>query len=327
MSRISDDTVHNTPSDDDRTALRRGTISALSAYLLWGVLPVYWKQLDAVPAVEILMHRILWSGVFMTVITLAWYRSALWSALRRPRSLLYVAVGAVFITINWFIFTYSVVADRLVEVSLGYYINPLVSVLLGVIVLGERLTRVQMVALGVATVAVVVMAVHLGVFPWISLGVAFSFGLYGLFKKIGRLPSSVSLTMELFLLSPVAAVMLVFMHRSGLLGGVGAFGTSAAGGPVITVLLVGAGAVTAVPLLLFGAGATRIPLSRVGFLQYVAPTLMLLLGTVVYGEPFTIIHAVSFVLIWTALAIYTATLVRAGRRRRAVRAHAGEEMR
>lgn len=307
------DTSQGSTEDDGRQALRLGTISALSAFLLWGVLPVYWKQLDTVPAVEILMHRVLWSGVFMAVVTLVWYRSALRSALRRPRTLVYVVAGAVFITINWFIFTYAVVADRLVEVSLGYYINPLVSVLLGVVVLGERLTRVQTVALGIATVAVVVMAVQLGIFPWISLGVAFSFGLYGLIKKVGRLPSSVSLTMELFVLSPIAAVVLVFMHRNGVLGGIGAFGTSAAGGPVITVLLAGAGAVTAVPLLLFGAGATRIPLSRVGFLQYVAPTLILLLGTVVYGEPFTIIHAVSFVLIWTALAIYSATLIRAAR--------------
>jgi chloramphenicol-sensitive protein RarD len=259
-----------------------------------------------VPAAEILAHRIVWSALTMAVLVPLVQRRELTVALRDPKALLIAAGAGLVIGLNWFIYTWSVVAERLVEASLGYYINPLVSVFLGVVVLRERLNRSQVVALLLATAGVLVLTVSYGRVPWVSLGLAFSFGFYGLVKKVGRLNSIVSLLVELSVVAPIALVYLLLQHGSGI----AAFGAQ---GPRVTWLLAGAGIVTVVPLLLFGAGARRIPLSRVGFLQYIAPTLMLLIGTLFYGEPFTAAHTVSFTLIWTALAIYTATLIR-GRR-------------
>ena len=290
------------PTSSDRaTAL--GTLSGFSAFLLWGLLPFYWKWLGGVAAAEILAHRIVWAALLMAILVPLTQRAELTAALRDRRALLVAAGAGIVIGGNWFIYTWAVGAERLVEASLGYYINPLVSVLLGVVVLRERLTRAQLVALALATAGVLVLTVSYGRVPWVSLGLAFSFGFYGLVKKTGRLNSLLSLLVELVVVAPLALAYLVVRHRAGL----GAFGVAA---PVVTWLLFGAGVVTVVPLLLFGAAARRIPLSRVGFLQYIAPTLMLLIGTIFYGEPFTIAHAVSFGLIWSALAIYTTTLVR-----------------
>ena len=286
-----------------------GTVSAFSAFFLWGILPFYWKWLETVSSAEILGHRVIWSAVLMWAVVLIANRARLREALRDRRAILTAVAAGFLVGANWFIYTYSVVADRIVEASLGYYINPLVSVLLGVVVLRERLSRAQIVAVALATAGVLVLAFSYGRVPWISLGLAFSFATYGLVKKVGRLDATVGLTLELTGLFPIALVYLISLHT----GGAGAFG---AGTPAITWLLAGAGIVTVVPLLLFGAGARRIPLSRVGFLQYLAPTLMLLIGTIFYGEPFTTAHAISFGLIWTALAVYTVSLVRAARRSR-----------
>ncbi|MFP4115436.1 MAG: EamA family transporter RarD [Spirochaetales bacterium] len=296
--------------DERSTESRRqmlGTASAFSAFLLWGLLPFYWKWLGAVSAPEILAHRIVWSSLLLAIIVPISQRRELSEAIRDRRALLIAAGAGVVIGINWFIYTWAVGAERLVEASLGYYINPLVSVFLGVVVLRERLTPAQLVALLLAAAGVLVLAVSYGRIPWVSLGLAFSFGFYGLVKKVGRLNSVMSLFVELSVLAPIALVHLLARHDAGT----GAFG---AAGQRITWLLAGTGIVTIIPLLLFGAGARRIPLSRVGFLQYVAPTLMLLIGTLFYGEPFTPVHIASFALIWSALAIYTTTLV--PRRRR-----------
>ena len=280
-----------------------GTLCAFLSFLLWGMLPFYWKWLDAVPALEILAHRVLWASVLMVVIVPLVQRNQLRNAIRDPRALLMSAVAGILVAANWFIYIWAVTADRMVEASLGYYINPLVSVFLGILFLRERLTRAQIVALLLAIAGVLVLTVSYGRFPWVSIALGFSFGVYGLVKKISRLNSVVSLLIELVCLAPAATVYLAILGRAGD----GAFGAGDAG---ITLLLAGTGAVTIAPLLLFGAGARRIPLHRVGFLQYIAPSLMLLIGTVVYREPFTRVHLVTFGLIWAALAIYTVTALR-----------------
>lgn len=294
------------PDQRDQTL---GTLSALLAFTIWGALPLYWRWLDAVPAFELLTHRIFWALVLLAIIVPLFQRRELRSALRDPKALLAALLAGFLLGINWFIYIWSISVERLVESSLGYYINPLVSVLLGVIFLRERLSRAQLVALLLATAGVLVLTVSYGRFPWISLALAFTFGTYGLLKKVGRIGSVVGLFIEMWIIGPAAGIYLgILLVRGG-----GAFATV---NPLTTALLAGAGIVTVAPLLLFGAAARRIPLSRVGFLQYIAPTSMLLIGTLLWGEPFTAAHAVSFGLIWTALAIYTVTLVRGRRRRR-----------
>ena len=280
-----------------------GTVTGLLAFLIWGLLPFYWKWLGSVPAAEILAHRTIWSAVLLVALVPILQRRQLAVAVRDRRSLVIAAGAGVLVGGNWFIYTWAVNADRIVEASLGYYINPLVSVVLGVVVLRERLSRLQLVAVGLAAVGVIILTVSYGSLPWVSLSLAFSFALYGLVKKTGRLNAIVSLLVELVVIAPVALIFLAVRHRAGE----GAFAVS---GPLVTALLAGAGIVTVAPLLLFGAAVRRIPLSRVGFLQYIAPTLMLLIGTLFYREPFTSAHAVSFALIWCALAIYTVSLLR-----------------
>jgi chloramphenicol-sensitive protein RarD len=288
---------------EDRRESWLGTLYALISFLIWGFLPIYWKWLGAVPPTELLAHRVLWAAAILVVAVPLLKWRELRVAFRDPRAVLAAVLAGILLGANWFIYIWAISVDRLVQASLGYYINPLVNVLLGVAFLRERLTRAQTVALGLATAGVLVLTFSHGQFPWISIALGFSFGIYGLVKKVGRLGNVVSLFTELLLLTPVAAIYLVIIGRAG-------HGAFAAGNGVVTALLAGTGIVTVTPLLLFGAAARRIPLSRVGFLQYLAPTAMLLIGTLLYNEPFTRTHAVSFSLIWIALAIYTVTLIR-----------------
>ena len=287
-------------------SLALGTLAAFFAFLLWGLLPFYWKGLEGVTAIEVLGHRIVWSALLLAVLVPMIQHRELRSALHSPKALLLASAAGFLVGVNWLVYNYSVAADRLVEASLGYYINPLVSIALGVLVLKERLSRMQIAALALAAAAVLLLSLRVGRFPWISLTLAGSFGLYGLIKKTNTLNSLVSLLVELVVLSPLAVGYLIFLSGRG-------DSAFAAGNPSQTLLLVGAGVATVAPLLLFGAGARRIPLSRVGFLQYLAPTLMLLIGALIYNEPFTWIHAVSFILIWIALAIYMTTILRGAR--------------
>ncbi|MFW6293485.1 MAG: EamA family transporter RarD [Spirochaetota bacterium] len=300
--------VRNKPESGslDRRQLL-GTLSGFFAFLIWGLLPFYWKWLGSVTAAEILAHRIVWSAIMLVVLVPLIQREELKAALRDRAALLIAGGAGLIVGANWFVYTWAVGAERLVEASLGYYINPLVSVVLGILVLRERLSRMQLVAVGLATVGVLVLTISHGRLPWISLALASSFGLYGLVKKIGRLNSLISLLVELIVLFPIAAVFLAIRHADGA-------GSFAAGTPRVSWLLAGAGVVTIAPLLLFGGAARRIPLSRVGLLQYLAPTLMLVIGTLFYGEPFTAAHAVSFAFIWSALGVYSATLVRRSKR-------------
>jgi chloramphenicol-sensitive protein RarD len=281
---------------------RLGLIYATAAFLFWGIVPVYWKMLQHVPALEILSHRVVWGLVFVAIwMTIRKRWSELRGVFRRPRTVAALLASTVFIAANWGLFIYAVNTNRVLATSLGYYINPLVNVLLGLIVLHERLNRRQWFAVGLAASAVVLLTVQAGELPWISLVLPVSFGLYSLLRKTVRADAVVGLTFETAALAPFAlAFLLIQEHR-----GVGALGHQ---GATISFLLVGAGAVTAVPLILFTLGVRRIPLSTAGLLQYIAPTCTFLLAVLLYGEEFSTAHAVSFGLIWLALAIYTLDL-------------------
>jgi chloramphenicol-sensitive protein RarD len=279
-----------------------GLLYATGAFLFWGVVPVYWKMLQHVPALEILAHRIIWGLVFVALwMTIRGRWPDLRSVFRRPRTVAALLASTVFIAANWGLFIYAVVTDRVLATSLGYFINPLVNVLLGLVVLQERLNRRQWVAVALAGLAVALLTVQAGQLPWISLVLPVSFGLYSLLRKTVHADAVVGLTFETAALAPLAAAVLV---RQEYLG-VGALGNQDF---KIDLLLIAAGAVTAVPLILFTLGVRRIPLSTAGLLQYIAPTCTFLLAVLLYKEPFTTAHAVSFGLIWTALAIYSLDL-------------------
>ena len=278
---------------------RLGLLYATGAFLLWGVVPVYWKTLQHVPALEILAHRIVWGFVFVAVwMTIRGRWPELRAVFRRPRTVVALLASTVFIAINWGLFIYAVNTDRVLATSLGYYINPLVNILLGLFVLHERLNRKQWVAVALAALAVVLLTVQAGELPWISLVLPVCFGLYSLLRKTVHADAVVGLTFETAALFPFAAALLLRQE----LRGVGALGNQ---GPGIDLLLVAAGAVTAVPLILFTLGVRRIRLSTAGLLQYIAPTFTFLLAVLLYDEPFTTAHAISFGLIWTALVIYS----------------------
>jgi chloramphenicol-sensitive protein RarD len=286
------------PPDTDR----RGIALGVAAYLLWGVFPAFFHLLGAAAPAEILAHRVLWTLVLMAVI-LSVVRG--WGALRSlpPRVWAMVTAAAALIAVNWGLFIYATAVGHVVEVALGYYIGPLVSVLIGVLVLRERLRPLQWVAVGIATAAVLVIAVGDHRVPWLGLGLAVSFATYGLIKKTVPLPATASLTAEGVVLAPLAAAYLVFLQLAGT-------ATLTGHGAGHVALLVLTGPVTAVPLLLFGAAARRIPLTTLGTLQYLAPTLQFLLGVVVYGEVMPAERWVGFGLVWVALVVFTVDLVR-----------------
>jgi chloramphenicol-sensitive protein RarD len=279
-----------------------GLFYATAAFLLWGIVPVYWKMLQHVPAMEILSHRVVWGLVFVAVwMTIRKRWSELRDVFRRPRTVAALLASTVFIAANWGLFIFAVNTNRVLATSLGYYINPLVNVVLGLIVLHERLNRRQVFAVVLAALAVILLTVQAGELPWISLVLPVSFGLYSLLRKTVRADAIVGLTFETAALAPFAVGFLLLQEHRG----VGALGHQ---GMTIDLLLIGAGAVTAVPLMLFTLGVRRIPLSTAGLLQYIAPTCTFLLAVLLYGEEFSTAHAVSFGLIWIALAIYTLDL-------------------
>ncbi len=280
--------------------LRRGFLLGAAAYAMWGLFPLYWPLLEPAGAVEILAHRVCWSLLTMLLLTVVLRRTAALRALTRDRRVvLILTVAAVVIGFNWGGFIYGVNAGRVVEVSLGYFINPLVTVLLGVLVLGERLRPVQWAAIGIAAVAVVILTVDYGHPPWIALLLAGSFGTYGLAKKKAGVGAVESLTFETILLTPLALGFLLWLWATGA----ASFG---ADGTVHALLLTTTGLVTAVPLICFGAAAIRIPLTTIGLLQYLAPTLQFVLGLVVFGEAMTSVKWAGFALVWLALAMFTA---------------------
>jgi chloramphenicol-sensitive protein RarD len=293
----------------------RGAVYALSAYLLWGVLPIYFLQLKPTGPFEVVAWRIILAFLFCLILltVLRAWRPFL-AIVRQPRLMGLTAVAGLLIYINWQTYLYGALTNHVIETSLGYFINPIVTVLLGVIVLRERLRIVPWIAIGLAVVAVAVIVIGYGAFPWIALTLAFSFGFYGLVKKqIGPAVDAVSgLTLESLWLLPVAAVQLVFVAN---LTGI----TLGTAGALHTVLLLLAGAVTAVPLLLFASGARRVPLTVIGLLQFVAPIIQFAIGVWVLGEPMTLERWIGFGLVWVALIVLSVdSIVMSRRHRRSV---------
>jgi chloramphenicol-sensitive protein RarD len=276
-----------------------GAWYAVSAFSLWGVLPLYWKALKQVPSSQILAHRIIWSCIFVLLLILLQKRvREARNSFLSGRNRIYFTLSALCIGINWFIYIWAVNAGHIVEASMGYFINPLFSVLLGVIFLRERLSFWQKVSVCLAFCGVLYMTVQYGKLPWIALSLAVSFGFYGLLRKTSHAESLVGLIFETAFLSPIALLYLVVRGIQGT----GSFGAVS---PLLHLLLMSSGIVTAMPLLWFSNGARRIPLSTVGFIQYITPSLQLFIGVIVFKEPFTNIHALSFSLIWGALVIYS----------------------
>jgi chloramphenicol-sensitive protein RarD len=262
------------------------------------LLPLYWKLFSQIPAVEVLSHRILWSMVFLFGLLLFQRRlkefADVW---RSPRHLGILLLTAMLLACNWGLYIYGVNTNRVVETSLGYYINPLVNVLLGFLFLKERLNRVQTVAVGLAAIGVTNFIAHVGTVPWIALALAFSFGCYGLLRKSAAIPPMVGLTIETLLITPVAVVLISYWAVTGT--------TYWRQSGLITILFIGCGVITSLPLLWFNIAALRMRLSTIGFFQYLAPSFQLLLGVFVYHEPFTPNHAVTFGLVWMAIALYS----------------------
>ncbi len=276
-----------------------GLACALSAHLIWGLSPVYWKVLQSVPALEIICHRIIWSFALIIPMTLfGRHRNELWQVLRRPRILLILLATSFLMGANWLVYIWAVNNGRVLQASLGYYISPLVSVFLGIVFLKERMRFLQGLAVVMASATVLYLTFQYGEFPTISLFLAFSFGVYGLIRKVAPVSAITGLTVETLILTIPALTYLIHLATTGL----GIFGHK---GTTIDLFLMGTALVTAIPLLLFTLGARRLPLSTMGFLQYVAPTCIFLLGIFFYHEPLTPQQVVAFVLIWTALVIYS----------------------
>ena len=279
---------------------KAGFFAALFAFTFWGLLPIYWKALGHIPSVEILCHRIVWSFVFIAILislTGRWEETRQgWTA---PGNLKYFIASSSLIAMNWFVYIWSVNSGHVVDASLGYYFNPLVNMLLGFIVYHDRLRRLQWVAVVLAVLGVMNQVFLIGRFPWISVFLGVTFGLYGLVRKLMRVESLPGLFFETTILLVPAAVYLGYLAVLG----VGALGGNSS--LPSNTLLLGAGAVTSLPLLAFAFGTRRLSLVTVGVLQYLAPTCMFLLGVFLYGEVFTRAHLVTFALIWGGVAIYT----------------------
>jgi chloramphenicol-sensitive protein RarD len=283
--------------------LRKGIVYAAGAYVMWGLFPLYWKLVQNVSAEEILAHRFVWSFVFMLLVLggskrLKQFGMECKKMRKHPKSLIMLIIASLLISANWFLYIWAVNHGHIIETSIGYYINPLLSILLGMVVLKERLNFWQLLSVAFAAIGVLVLTVQYGSFPWISISLAASFGFYGLAKKLLNFDAAIGLTMETLVITPIALLYLIFLSVNGnMVYGTGSLSTS--------LLLMGGGAATALPLLYFAKGARLIPLSMVGFLQYIAPTINLFLGIFIFNEHFTKTHMTAFFFIWVALIIYS----------------------
>jgi len=276
--------------------MNRGLWLGAGAYILWGLLPLYLKLLTGVPAVQVLAHRVVWSLLLLAIVVVVLGRLRTVRAAARGRTLALLAISATLIAINWLTYIWAVQHAHVLEASLGYFINPLVNVALGVAVLGERVSRVQRVAVGIAAAGVAVMALSGGGAIWISLVLAVSFGLYGLIRKVAAIDALGGLTIETLLLAPLSLVVLAYAGAAGN----AAFGQERS----VDLLLILAGPVTAAPLLLFAAAARRLTLATLGLLQYLGPTLQFAEAVLIFGEPLRPVHVVTFAAIWTGCALY-----------------------
>lgn len=285
-------------TDADR-ATRRGFMFALGAYSLWGFLPLFLKALDHIPAAEVVAHRVLWSLPIAGAVLLALGRTAdIKAALRSPRTLGMAALTATIISVNWGIYVWAIAVNRTVEASLGYYINPLMTVALGAIFLGEKLSRPQIVAVGLAIVAVLVLTFEAGGLPWISLALASTFAVYGFLRKTLPIGPSQGFFLEVLILTIPAIGYLVWLAMRGE-------GHFTFAQPENMLLLILCGPATAVPLLLYGFGAKLLRISTIGIMQYSSPTVVFLIAIFLFQEPFSVWKMVAFVLIWIALIIYS----------------------
>jgi len=281
----------------DRTT--SGTVTTISAFFMWGFLPIYWKILRHVPSTQILAHRVIWSLVFLVILLFIqgrWRDTKIFAPFY-PNTLIFIVTSFI-LGSNWLTYIWAINSDQIVESSLGYFINPLVNVFLGMIFLRERLYRWQMLSLILALMGVLFLIFQYGRIPWIALVLAFTFGTYGLLRKTSRAGSMAGLFFDTAILSPIFLTYLIILaaHESGAFFCIDRR---------TDILLLGSGVVSAVPLLLFAHGARRIQYSAVGFFQYIAPTGQLLIGVFLYGEPFTPTHAISFGLVWVAIVIYS----------------------
>ncbi len=289
----------------------RGLAFAITAYVLWGFLPLYMKMLAHVPPPEVIAHRVIWS-LPVAAMVLIWQRRTddFLLALRSPRLLAMAAVTAVLISVNWMIYVWSIANNQAMEAALGYYINPLFSIFLGAVLLGERLSRGQMLAIGLAAAAVIILTVEAGKLPMVALGLTLSWGFYAYCKKSLPLGPNQGFTLEVLLLMPIALAYIIWQQSSGK----GHFATANLSD---TLLLLGCGPVTAIPLMFYANGAKLVRLSTVGILQYIAPTMIFIIAVALFGEPFSGAKLIAFPMIWLALVIYSVTLIRqAGQRRR-----------
>ncbi|TDJ40006.1 MAG: EamA family transporter RarD [Gammaproteobacteria bacterium] len=294
----------------DRDETRSGIVAGLIAYSLWGVFPVYFKIIESVAPTEVLAHRIVWAVPFGALILL--FRRQ-WPEVRRAltdrTTVSWLALSALFITVNWFIYIWAVQNARIFETSLGYYINPLMYVFVGVLFFGERLRSLQLAAVIFASVGVLVLTLSGGTFPWVAISLAVFFTAYGVIRKrvaIGAMPG---LFVETVLLFPFAMVWMTWL----LVAGQASFSTQDMS---LAMLLLAAGPITVVPLLLFAVAARRLPLTMIGFMQFLAPTLQLLTG-IYYGEKLTTAHQICFGLIWVAVILFSVDAIRAGRKKAA----------
>lgn len=268
------------------------------SYVMWGFFPIYWKALAGISALQLICHRIVWSFLLLAVMVA---RSQEFPVLRQamlsPRIVVIYTVAAIAIASNWLIFIWAVGINQIVQISLGYFINPLLSVVLGMIVFHERLRRLQWASVALAAAGVVYLTVALNALPWIALSLAVSFGIYGLMKKLAPLGPVPGLTFETGILFIPAAVYLIVEEMAGRAAFMHA-------GPLRNALILGSGPLTTLPLLMFAAGVRRIPLSLVGMLQYINPTLQITIGVMLYKEPFTRVQLIGFSLVWAALALF-----------------------
>lgn len=276
--------------------LRRGYALGLSAYVIWGLFPLYFKAIQEVPALEIVVHRVLWSALFGAILLFFWKHPGWWGELRdNPKRLAVLAASGALIAVNWLTYVWAVNNGRMLEASLGYYINPLVNVLLGMLLLGERLRRLQWVAVGLAALGVTQQVWQVGSLPWVSLVLALSFGFYGLIRKQAPVAALPGLVVETWMLLPAALIWLAVTPQAGN------------GSWTLPEIfwLVAAGPITLVPLICFNAAARHLPYTTLGFLQYLAPTLVLLQAILLFGEPLEPAKLLAFVCIWAGLAVYS----------------------
>ncbi len=278
--------------------MKKGMWYGIVAYVLWGLFPIYWKSLHDIPALQLLGHRIGWSFLLLVIFIVV---TKQWNAFRavafNPKTLSIYTLAGVLLSLNWLIYVWGVNAGFIIETSLGYFINPLLSVLFGVIFLRERLRPMQWAPVIIAAIGVTYLTIIHGSLPWIALSLAFSFGLYGLVKKLSPLGSVFGLTLETGIVFPVALIYLLVVQANGT-------GGFLHDGPVVDLLLIGAGVVTTIPLLMFASAAKEIPLSMIGILQYFAPTIQFLIGVFIYHETFDTGRLIGFSIVWVALIVF-----------------------